>query len=141
VKNYPGAGQTFGYVTKANREAIGLPKEHHVDASVIASRGLSITFVQDIVLLKRCVARGDYQRTKSVRSEKRIPAGKVHGFRKFDKVRYRGIACFVKGRMSTGYAILMNIDGNKQCFKPVPKFNKMERLEARKSCIVTMKTL
>jgi hypothetical protein len=133
VNNYPKASQTFGYVTKANREALGLPKEHHVDAAVIASRGLPVTLVQDIVIVKRCVARGDYQRSKGVRSERRIPAGKVRGFRKFDKVRYRGIACFVKGRRSTGYFSLMRIDGTELPFKPIPKAKLIQRLDARKS--------
>ena len=35
------------------------------------------------------------------------------GIKKFDKVISNGVTGFVKGRMSTGYAILMDIDGKK----------------------------
>ena len=139
AKHHPEATQTFGYITKARRESLGLPKDHHVDAAVIASRGTPVTFVQDIVLSKRCVARGDYQRSKGIRSEKRIPAGKVHGFRKFDKVRYRGVSCFVKGRRSTGYFSLMAIDGTELSFRPIPKAKLLQRLEARTSWLTTSK--
>ena len=72
-----------------------------------------------------------------MRSEQRIPTGKLHGFRKFDKVLYDGGEYFIKGRMATGYAILMGIDGAKVPLKPIPKFDKMERLSARKSWIMT----
>ena len=137
VKRYPEASQTFGFITKARREALGLLKDHHVDAAVIASRGVPVTFVQDIVLSKRCVARGDYQQSKGVRSERRIPTRKLHGFRKFDKVRHRGIACFVKGRRSTGYFSLMAIDGKELPFKPIPKAKLIQRLEARTSWLTT----
>ena len=43
---------------------------------------------------------------------------------------------FIKGRMSSGYAILMDIGGNKIPLKPIPKFENMERLSARKSWII-----
>ena len=83
----------------------------------------------------------NYQQTKGIRSEQRIPTGKIQGFRKFDKVNYLGTECFIKGRMSTGYAILMNIGGNKVDLKPIPKFGKMERIQSRKSWIMTERTI
>jgi hypothetical protein len=88
-------------------------------------------------VLKKCVADGDYQLAKGVRSEKMIETGKICGFRKFDKVRYKRQEYFIKGRMSTGYAILMDVTGEKVDLKPIPKFNKMKRLSARKSWIMT----
>lgn len=72
---------------------------------------------------------------KGIRSEKRIPTGKLFGFRKFDKVKYLGKEYFIKGRMSTGFAILMGIDNIKLSLKPIPKFNKMKRITSRKSWI------
>jgi hypothetical protein len=71
-----------------------------------------------------------------VRSEQKIPTGKIQGFRKFDKVKYMGSEYFIKGRMSTGYAILMDIEGNKVNLKPIPKFSKMERVNARKNWLM-----
>ncbi len=63
------------------------------------------------------------------------------GFRKFDKVRYLGTEYFIKGRMSTGYAILMNISGNKLALKPIPKFEKMKRVSARSSWMMIQKPI
>jgi hypothetical protein len=51
-------------------------------------------------------------------------------------VRYRGQEYFIKGRMSTGYAILMDIHGNKIALKPIPKFEKMKRVSARSSWMI-----
>lgn len=72
-----------------------------------------------------------------IRSEQRIETGKIQGFRKFDEVRYNGQDYFIKGRMSTGYAILMDINGDKVNLKPIPKFSKMKRLQARTSWLVS----
>jgi hypothetical protein len=73
---------------------------------------------------------------KNFISEQKLPTGKIQGFRKFDKVNYLGSEYFIKGRMSTGYAILMKLDGNKLNLKPIPKFNKMKRVGARKAWLI-----
>ena len=57
-----------------------------------------------------------------------ITTGKICGFRKFDKIRYFGNEYFIKGRMSTGYAILMDIDGSKVDFSSMPKGFKTPKL-------------
>ena len=50
---------------------------------------------------------------------------------------------FIKGRMSTGYCILMDIDGKKIDFSHMPKgfktpkFKNMKRIAARKSWMIT----
>ena len=112
-----------------------LPKEHYFDAVAIATQGKEPTFKTSNVLFKKCVSDGDYQQTKGVRSEQVIPTGKLSGFRKFDKVQYKGKEYFIKGRMSTGYAILMDMEGNKVDVKPIPKFSKMKRVSARKNFV------
>jgi HNH endonuclease len=101
------AEETFGFITKEHRQVAGLPKEHCFDAAMIATRGMVPHFQTSTVLYKKCVSDGDYQQTKGRHSEQRIPTGKIRGFRKFDKVRYQGQEYFIKGRMTTGYAILM----------------------------------
>ena len=128
--------ETFGYITKTHREALGLKKSHLNDAVVIASKGNMIIFNGTKIIYKKCIAKGDYQQTKGIRSQQTIPTGKIQGFRKFDKVKYNGLLYFIKGRMSSGYAILMDIKGTKQPLKPIPKFSKMIRIGARKSCII-----
>ena len=137
LKRLPYAEETFGYITKEHRLLFELPKEHYIDAVMIACQGNLAYFNKtDSVIYKRCVSKGDYQQTKGIRSEKRIPTGKLFGFRKFDKVRYLGKEYFIKGRMSTGFAILMGIDNIKLSLKPIPKFSKMERIAGRKSWII-----
>lgn len=136
--NVTGAYETFGYITKEIRQYWRLPKEHYFDAVAIASQGSPLDFKTSLVVLKKCVADGDYQLAKGIRGEQRIETGKICGFRKFDKVLYNGNEYFIKGRMSTGYAILMGINGTKIDLKPIPKFSKMTRLSARKSWIMTM---
>lgn len=135
------AEETWGFVTKEHRLLARLPKEHVFDATMIATRGSKPIFCTMSVLAKKCVSDGDYQQTKGVRSEQRVPTGKIEGFRKFDKVRYEGKEYFIKGRMSTGYAILMDISGNKVPFKPIPKFEKMHRVSARSSWILIQRPL
>jgi len=133
--------ETWGFVTKEHRLLAGLPKEHIFDAAMIATRGNIPVFQTTEVLLKKCISDGDYQQTKGKHSQQRIPTGKIAGFRKFDKVRYLGVEYFIKGRMSTGYAILMDLSGNKLALKPTPKFDNMKRVSARSSWIINQKAL
>lgn len=128
LRIYPDAIETFGMVTKANRLSLGIEKDHYIDACVIASGGRSFVFATDKVFVKRDIPKGDYQKTKGICSEQPIIAGKIQGFRKFDKVRYFGEDYFIKGRMSTGYAILMDIEGNKIDFSGMPKGMKTPKL-------------
>ena len=140
LKVYPEAIETFGFVTKTNREALNLPKDHYIDAVVIASGGQEVKPNNEI-FCKRRVAKGDFQQTKGVRSEQPIQTNKILGFRKFDKVKYLGKEYFIKGRMSSGYAVLMNIFNNKADFSfmpkgwKTPKLSNCKRLSARSSCL------
>jgi hypothetical protein len=135
------AEETWGFVTKEHRLLAKLPKAHVFDAAVIATRGTIPTFHTTIMLAKRCVPDGDYQQTKGKHSQQRIPTGKIGGFRKFDKVHYLGQEYFIKGRMATGYAILMDHSGGKVALKPIPKFEKMRRVSARSSWMMIQKPL
>ena len=128
LRIYPNAVETFGMVTKANRLNLGIEKDHHLDACVIASGGNPFTFTTNEVFIKRNVSKRDHQKTKGVRSEQPIMTGKIQGFRKFDKVKYFGKEYFIKGRMSSGYAILMDIEGNKIDFSSMPKGMKTPKL-------------
>lgn len=139
---YPDAIETFGYITKANRLSLNMDKKHYIDACVIASGGKPVIFMTDTIIYKKCVSDGDYQQTKGIRSEQKIPSNKIYGFRKFDKVKYLGKEYFIKGRMSTGYAILMDITGKKIDFSDMPKgmktpkLSNCKRIGARKSWMI-----
>ena len=138
LKHYTEAIETFGFITKANRLENKLPKEHYIDACMIASEGKPVKFLTDYVYLKKSASKGDYQRTKGVRSEIAIPNHKIQGFNKFDKVFYKNVIYFIKGRYSTGYAILMDIKGITQKFinPKIPKMQNMIRISVRKSVLV-----
>ena len=139
LKIYPEAEETFGYVTKANAENLGLEKEHYLDACVIASGGKEFEHL-DWLFKKRRVPRQNRQLCKGVRGEKKIPTGKIHGFRRYDKVKYLGDICFVKGRRSSGAFVLMDIDNNSIDFrdrggKQNPSYKLLERLNTRRSIL------
>jgi 5-methylcytosine-specific restriction endonuclease McrA len=137
LRHYPYVIETFGMVTKANRLSMGLEKDHHIDACVIASGAKTISIKTNLLYLKRSVSKGDYQQTKGIRSEQPITTGKICGFKKFDKVKYFGKEYFIKGRMSTGYAILMDVEGKKIDFSTLPsgfktpKLSNCKRITAR----------
>ena len=138
---YPNAIETFGYVTKANRLHLGIDKEHYYDACTISTQGNAFN-VKSNLYKKKCVSEGDFQQTKGIRSEQPITTGKICGFRKYDKVKYFGKEYFIKGRMSIGYAILMDIYGNKIDFSymprgfKTPKLSNCKRITARTSQMV-----
>ena len=144
------AQETFGYITKAHRQYLELPKEHYNDAIAIACLNnieKGVKFKTKEILFKKCVSYRDYQKTKGIRSEQKIPTKKIMGFRKFDKVKYLGKEYFIKGRMSSGYCILMDINGNKVEFKDAPKgmktvkLNNCKRIAGRKSWIIQLKII
>lgn len=142
LKLYPGAIETFGYVTKANRLHLSVAKEHYYDACTIATQGNAFN-IKSNLYKKKCVSDGDFQKTKGIRSERPIVTDKICGFRKFDKVKYLGKEYFIKGRMSKGgYAVLMDIEGNKIDFSAMPrglktpKLSKCKRIAARSTQMI-----
>lgn len=129
--------ETFGGIAKGVREYFEYPKEHYWDAFFGSfTCGKKPKILVDRVIMKKCIAKGSYRQTNGKRSEKKLPTGKISGFRIWDKVIYKGLTYFIKGRMSTGYAILCDVFGNKIDLKPIPKFNLMVRIGARKSWIM-----
>ena len=132
--------ETFGFVTSENRNHLSLPKDHYIDACVIASGGLEFKELE-VTFYKRRVSKGNYQLTKGFRGEQKIPKGKICGFRRFDKVEYLGKEYFIKSRMSKGFATLMDIFENQIDFSymprgmKTPKLSNCKRISARKSCL------
>ena len=147
LKFYPNAIETFGMVTKVNRLSTNLEKDHHFDACVIAAGTNPVVMKTKIVYLKKSVPKGDFQQTKGIRSEQPITTGKICGFRKYDKVKYFGREYFIKGRMSTGYAVLMDINGKKADFSHLPrgfktpKLSNCKRITARTSQMIQVVTI
>lgn len=145
LKKYPDAIETFGFVTKANQENLGLKKDHYLDACVIASGGLEFEQL-DVLYRKRVVSVQDIVLTKGIRGEKKLPTGKVHGFKRYDKVKYLGEVCFVKGRRVKDGFVLMDIDNNSIDFrdrggKQNPSYRFIERINTRRSVLCVKKRL
>lgn len=104
--------ETFGYRTKWQREQVlTLPKSHANDAVAICVEDGELVKPANIIYRKVHVARGDYQQTKGVRSQMRLPTGKLHGLRKFDLINTSKGTGFVKGKRATGHFAIMDIHG------------------------------
>ena len=106
--------ETFGYLTKFNREKLGLCKSHCIDAFVI-SHNLDAEPL-DVEFRFRKVRRHNRQLHKAKPSKggkRRSNQSKyiVNGFRRFDKVMYNRIECFITGKRSSGYFQLKKFDG------------------------------
>ena len=111
-----------------NRLHLGVAKEHYYDACTIATQGNAFNVKKSNLYKKKMFLMVIFKKTKGIHSEQPIVTDKICGFRKFDKVRYFGNDYFIKGRMSTGYAILMDIDGNKIDFSTMPRGYKTPKL-------------
>jgi hypothetical protein len=94
---------------------------------------------------KKSVSKGDYQQTKGPGSRQKLNTKKINSFKKFDKVKYLGREYFIKGRMSSGYAILMDIHGEKADFSnfkvKTPKLANCKRIAARKTTLVVQSVI
>ena len=88
----------------------------------------------DNVYLKKHVSSGDYQQTKGKHSEIKIPTGKLFGLRKFDLVDTTKGVGFIKGKRSTGFFVVADLDGGN--IREVNIKNKCRRISARKTTLV-----
>ena len=106
--------ETFGYLTKYNREKLGISKSHCNDAFVISHNFNAKPY--NIEFLYRKVRRHNRQIHKSKPGkggtrQRNQSTYIVNNFRRFDKVRYKGIECFITGKRSSGYFQLKKFDG------------------------------
>ena len=139
LKKYPNVIETFGFVTSENRNHLNLEKDHYIDACIVASGGLEFKEL-DVIYRKRRVPVQDRILTKGIRGERRLPTGKIHGFKRYDKVRYLREICFVKGRRIKDGFVLMDIDNNAIDFRDIggrqnPSYKSIERLNTRRSIL------
>lgn len=105
---------TYGYITKSNRIANGLPKTHHIDAFCIAgnleAKLLGYYYYQKKV---RCHNRQIHKANYLKGGRKKLNQSPyiVLGFRLFDKVKLENEECFVFGRRVRGYFKVCKLDG------------------------------
>ncbi len=145
LKKYPDAIETFGFVTSENRNYLKLEKDHYIDACVIASGGLEFKEL-DMVYKKRRISNQSRILTKGIRGEIKLPTGKIHGFRRHDKVKYLGEICFIKSRRVGGNFTLMDIDSNSLDFRDMggkqnPSYRYIKRIKAGRSILCVCKRI
>ena len=113
-KEYKNVYETYGYLTKYIREKLGIIKSHCNDAFIIShnfeAQPLDIEYTgKKVRRHNRQIHKakpgknGERQRTQS--------AYIVNGYRRYDKVEYNGIVCFITGKRSSGYFQLKTFDG------------------------------
>jgi len=128
--------QSYGYETKFKREQIlQLVKTHVNDAIAICCEKGEMVNLDSTIYFKKCVSKGDYQQTKGKRSEKKIPTGKLFGFRKFDLISTPKGVGFVKGKRSSGYFAISRLDGTSISSSINVKKN-CKRITARKTILI-----
>jgi hypothetical protein len=120
---------TFGHITKQNRQRLNLPKSHCFDAVSICNPKK----VEKITsMFKRVrIQRGRYQLTKGTRGEQKLPTGKVFGFNQWDKVKLGKQIGFIKGRRTSGYFDICDIDGD--TISHSVKYSNLKRLTSNKT--------
>lgn len=103
---------TYGYITKIDREVMGLPKTHWCDAVAIACGGNKVEplgYYENM----RAVSRGARKQRQGKHSQRvaRSPY-EVFGFRQWDKVRLPdGTIGFVSTRRKTGSFRIQDVEG------------------------------
>ena len=101
---------TFGHITRRNRLRLNLPKSHCFDAIAICNpKKIERT---ESIFKRVCISRGRYQLTKGIRSEQKLPKGKLFGYKQWDKVKIGNQIGFIKGIRSSGFFDVCDIDGN-----------------------------
>lgn len=137
LKHYPEAIETFGYITKANREKADLPKEHYTDAITIACGCVPQPKIDSLLHKKMHIAKGQYKLYQGENSDIPLPRGKVMRFLNRDIIEYKGNLYIIQGLMSSGYCILMDINGVRQKFEnpKTVKLNSIKRISARSTTL------
>jgi len=80
----------------------------------------------------------NYKQTKGSRSEKKIPTGKLFGLRKFDYIQTSKGIGFVKGKRSTGFFAISDLENN--VISPSVNVKKdCTRLKARTTTLIERK--
>ncbi len=120
--------ETYGFLVKAKRQKLKLETNQMNNAcSMLNVKPENSFYIKN-------VSKGDYQQTKGIRSQMKIPTGKIMGVRKFDKVKWKNKICFIKGRMSSGYAIGMDIFNNS--VKKLLKLKEVKVLKRRTNSMI-----
>lgn len=139
---YPNVKLTYGYITKNTRIENDLPKTHYVDARCISgnpnAKPLGYYFLHRKVrchnrqIHKLTILKGDYRKRNQAEYL-------VKGYRLFDKVKFRGIECFIFGRRTSGSFDVRKLDGVK--VSSCAGYKKLTLLEKRKNYLTEKRSV
>lgn len=141
-KAHPGlpVENTYGYLTKHKRIALGLPKTHCADAFCIA--GNLKAQRTGVYLYQKQTRKHNRQIHKcsilkgGIRKLNQSPY-LVKGFRLFDKVKCLGQVGFIFGKRSSGYFDVRTLRGKK--LSPAIHAKKLTLLEKRKTFLTELR--
>ena len=127
---------TFGYLTKNTRIRAGLSKEHYIDAYCIAGN-MNAKRLHDYWYIKQTRRHNrQIHKTipkKGIRKRNQAPY-LVHGFRLFDKVRFKGLTGFIFGRRSSGSFDIRKLDRTK--ISACANYKKLVLVRTRKTYLM-----
>lgn len=134
---YSNVKMTYGYITKNIRIRNNLSKAHRIDARCISGNPLAKS-LNDWYYIKQI-----RKHNRQIHKAKISKGGKrklnqapyiVKGFRLFDKVKYKGIECFIFGRRSSGYFDIRKLDG--EVIHRSASYKRIELISKRKSLLI-----
>lgn len=112
-EKYNNVYMTYGYITKNTRITNHLPKEHCIDALCITGNPTVERlnyhyYIRQVRKHNRQIHKANILKggVKKLNQASYL----VKGFRLFDKVKYKGVECFIFGRRSSGYFDLRKLD-------------------------------
>lgn len=128
---------TYGYITKYWREKMGIRKTHISDAFVIA-KNFNAARINKQYLVKpvRSHNRQIHKATIRKGGIRRLNQSPkyIFGYQLFDKVKFRGVECFVFGRRASGQFDLRLLDGTK--ISPSCSYKKLRLCGRRKPLLI-----
>lgn len=106
--------ETYGYLTKFNREKLGMSKSHCNDAFIITNNFNAQRSNAEFLFRKIRRHNRQIHKAKPSKGGKRQRTQSpyiVNGFKRYDKVMYNKIRCFITGKRSSGYFQLKTFYG------------------------------
>ena len=124
---------TYGYLTKSARIALGLSKSHANDAFCIAggSGREKLNYSYFVKFVRKC-NRSLFKANPLKGGKRKVNTIKqVFGFRRFDKVLYGKLECFIYGLRTSGYFDIRYLTGEK--INAAVKFVRLRTIESFKT--------
>ena len=125
--------KTYGYETKIKRAQLGLEKDHHIDARIIADNcykrsrhDVQVYYMKKVRNHNRKIYKDKI--LKGNVKKRNIQSYEKNGYRRYDMVRYLNKYWYVNGRQINGQLVLRRL---KECWIKIPNNSKGDKIELR----------